>query len=39
VSVKERNFGETNQNKQYLEEKNSRFENELQEARLSLLKA
>ena len=34
VSVKERNYGETNQNKQYLEEKNSRFENELQEARL-----
>ena len=29
VSVKERNYGETNQNKQYLEEKNSRFENEL----------
>ena len=29
VSVKERNYGETNQNKQYLEEKNSRYENEL----------
>jgi hypothetical protein len=29
VRVKEQTFGETNQNKQYLESKNSRIENEL----------